>query len=77
MKPICTLLRPLESVNIVTKKVARAAVERSDICVVQAAGVVGESAVASVLTSAWLEKFGGDNLKDICRSYKDYCQRIK
>ena len=42
MKPICTLLRPLESVNIATKKVARAAVERSDICVVQAAGVVGE-----------------------------------
>jgi chorismate synthase len=77
MKPICTLIKPLDSVNIATKKLSKAAVERSDICVVQAAGVVAESATAYVLADAMLEKFGSDALKDIKRVYQVYLKRIK
>jgi len=77
MKPISTLLDPLDSVNIVTKKPSKAAVERSDICVVEAAGVVAESAVAFVLAEALLEKFGSDNLSDIKKAYQNYLKRIK
>jgi len=77
MKPICTLMNPLDSVNIITKKIAKAAVERSDICVVEAAGVVAESATAYVLADAFLEKFGSDALKDIKRVYQVYLKRIK
>ena len=76
MKPIATLMQPLDSVNIQTKKSAKAAVERSDICVVESAGVVAESACALVLADAFLEKFGGDCLKDIKVSYKNYLERI-
>ena len=76
MKPICTLMQPLDSINITTNKPAKAAVERSDICVVQAAGVVAESACAYVLTDAMLEKFGGDALKDIKENHKNYLKRI-
>jgi len=76
MKPISTLLHPLDSVNVSTKKAAKAAVERSDICVVEAAGVVAESAVAYVLADAFLEKFGGDNLSDIKLAYRNYQKRI-
>lgn len=77
MKPISTLLEPLDSVNISTHKTAKAAIERSDICVVEAAGVVAESAVAYTLADALLEKFGSDNLADIQRSYQSYLKRIK
>jgi len=77
MKPISTLLNPLESVNIVTKKSSKAVVERSDICVVEAAGVVAESAVAFVVTCAFLEKFGCDCLKDIKEGYKNYIKKIR
>jgi chorismate synthase len=76
MKPIATLMNPLDSVNISTKKVAKAAVERSDICVVESAGVVAESACALVLADAFLEKFGTDSLKDIKKSYTCYKDRI-
>jgi len=76
MKPISTLLEPLDSVNIITKKPARAAVERSDICVVEAAGVVAESILAYVLADTFLEKFAGDALLDIKESYKNYLKRI-
>ncbi len=76
MKPICTLINPLDSVNINTKKSHPAAVERSDTCVVEAAGVVAESAVAFVLTDAFLEKFGGDALTDIKANYNIYMKRI-
>ncbi|MFH1640525.1 MAG: chorismate synthase, partial [Candidatus Omnitrophota bacterium] len=61
MKPISTLLKPLPSVNINTKNPGKAAVERSDICVVQAAGVTAESACAFVLSDALLQKFGSDS----------------
>jgi chorismate synthase len=70
-------MNPLASVNIVTKKPARATVERSDICVVEAAGVVAESALAYVLADAILEKFGSDCLADIKKAYADYLKRIK
>jgi len=76
MKPISTLMSPLDSVNIYTKKSAKAATERSDICVVEAAAVVAESAAAFVLAQAFLEKFGSDCLKDIKESYKNYLKRI-
>jgi chorismate synthase len=76
MKPICTLMNPLDSVNINTKKYSKAATERSDTCVVEAAGVVAESAVAFVLADAFLEKFGADSLKDIKGSYQNYLKRI-
>jgi len=77
MKPISTLMNPLDSVNISTKRVSRAAVERSDICVVEAAGVVGEAAAAYVLADALLEKFGADSLADIKSAYKNYLKRIR
>jgi len=76
MKPISTLLAPLDSVNIMTKKSSPAAIERSDICVVQAAGVVAESTLAYVLADAFLEKFGGDTLTDIKENFKHYLKRI-
>lgn len=75
MKPIATLLNPLDSVNIRSKEVAKAAVERSDICVVESAGVVAEGAAALVLAEAFLEKFGGDCLEDIKSSYRSYLKR--
>ncbi|MDP2940707.1 MAG: chorismate synthase [Candidatus Omnitrophota bacterium] len=77
MKPISTLIKPLDSVNIKTKKSAKAAVERSDTCVVQAAGVVAESVCAHVLADAMLEKFGQDCLADIKTAYKNYLKRIR
>ena len=76
MKPIATLMHPLDSVHIQTKKIAKAAQERSDTCVVQAAGVVAESACAFVLADAFLEKFGADFLGDIKKSYINYKDRI-
>jgi chorismate synthase len=77
MKPICTLMEPLESVNIVTKSPSKASIERADICVVEAAGVVAESACAYVLADCLLEKFGADNLLDIKKAYQAYLRRIR
>jgi chorismate synthase len=77
MKPISTLMNPLDSVNVITKKPAKAATERSDVCVVEAAGVVAEAACAYVLADAFLEKFGGDSLPDIKLAYNNYIKRIK
>ncbi|MCX5693972.1 MAG: chorismate synthase [Candidatus Omnitrophica bacterium] len=76
MKPIATLMRPLDSVHIHTKKSAKAAVERSDTCVVESAGVVAESVCAFILADAFLEKFGSDSLSDIKHSYTNYLKRI-
>jgi chorismate synthase len=77
MKPISTLMKPLDSVNIKTNKSSKAAVERSDTCVVEAAGVVAESACAFVLADAILEKFGSDSLKEIKDNYKNYLKKIR
>ncbi|MDD5156195.1 MAG: chorismate synthase [Candidatus Omnitrophica bacterium] len=77
MKPICTLLKPLDSVDVKTGKSAKAAVERADICVVEAAGVIAEAGLAYVLADAFLEKFGADSLADIKKAYAAYQKRIK
>jgi len=65
MKPLSTLMRPLASVDIKTKEAVEAHIERSDVCAVPAAGVIGEAMMALVLADAFLEKFGGDSMKEI------------
>jgi chorismate synthase len=77
MKPIATLMNPLPSINLNSKKSAKAQVERSDTCVVQAAGVVAEGALAFVVADCLLEKFGSDSLVDIRQGYKAYLKRIR
>lgn len=77
LKPISTLRRPLESVDMATKEPASAAYERSDVAVVPAAGVVGEAMVAIVLAQAFLEKFGGDSLNESRRNYDAYIQQVR
>ncbi len=77
LKPISTLRRPLESVDLVTREPALAAYERSDVCVVPAAGVIGEAMVALVLAQAFLEKFGGDSLDETRRNYLGYMEQVK
>jgi len=65
MKPIATLARPLKSVDLATRKRVNSRYERSDVCAVPAASVIGESVIAPVLANAFLEKFGGDSLTEI------------
>lgn len=77
MKPIATLYQPLDSVDIVTKKPFKASVERSDICAVPAASVVGEAMVALEIANAILEKFGGDSIEEIKRNYESYLEYVK
>jgi chorismate synthase len=77
LKPISTLRRPLESVDLETREPALAAYERSDVCVVPAAGVIGEAMVALVLAQAFLDKFGGDSLTETSRNYESYLQQVK
>ncbi len=77
LKPISTLRKPLESVELETREPALAAYERSDVCVVPAAGVVGEAMVALVLATAVLEKFGGDSLRETKRNYEAYLEQVK
>jgi len=77
MKPISTLLNALPSVDIKTKKASKATVERSDICAVGPAGVVGEAVVAFELANAMLEKFGGDSLGEMKRNYEGYVKQVK
>src|SRR5271166_6099566 len=77
LKPISTLRRPLESVDLGTRDPALAAYERSDVAVVPAAGVIGEAMVALVLAQAFLEKFGGDSLLETKRNYDSYLAQVK
>ncbi len=77
VKPIPTLAKPLKSVDLATKATVEAHFERSDICIVPAAGVIGEAMLAIVLAEAILEKFGGDNLKETLRNYHSYLDSIK
>ena len=65
MKPISTLMKPLRSVDLTTLEEAPAAIERSDVCAVPAASVVGEAMVALVLAEAVLERFGGDSVAQL------------
>lgn len=72
MKPIATLYAPKKSVDIRTKEPREATIERSDICTVPAAGVVGEAVVAFEMAAAMVEKFGGDTLEEMRRNYESY-----
>ena len=79
MKPIPTLYNPLTSINIRTWQEERAQIERSDICAVPAAAVIGEAVAAWVIAGAFLEKFGGDTLQEVkagYRHYLDYLRRV-
>jgi chorismate synthase len=77
MKPISTLRKPLASVDLRTGEAASAAVERSDVCAVPAAAVIGESMVALVLADAFLEKFGGDSVEELRSNFEGYLTYLK
>jgi chorismate synthase len=72
LKPISTLKKPLRSVDINSKESSDAAYERSDVTVVPAAGVIGESMLAIVLANAMREKFGGDSIDEMKRNFDSY-----
>jgi chorismate synthase len=76
MKPISTLMRPLETVDVDTGETASAFRERSDVCAVPAAGVVAEQMVAYVLANEVMRKFGGDTATDVSNSFKAYRARL-
>ena len=77
LKPISTLRRPLQSVRFDTREVTKAAYERSDVCVVPAAGVAAEAMVALAFGRLLLEKFGGDSLRELKRNYDGYLEQIR
>jgi len=75
MKPISTLMKPLRSVDLTTMTESPATVERSDVCAVPAAAVVGEAMVAFVLADAVVEKFGGDSIEELVANWKAFRER--
>jgi chorismate synthase len=77
LKPISTLRRPLQSVDFASREPVKAAYERSDVCVVPAAGVAGEAMVALTLARCALEKFGGDSMTETLRNFKGYLEQVK
>ncbi|MGA7294693.1 MAG: chorismate synthase [Terriglobales bacterium] len=77
LKPISTLRRPLQSVDFSTREPVKAAYERSDVCVVPAAGVAAEAMVALTLAKCALEKFGGDSMKETKRNFEGYLEQLK
>ena len=77
LKPISTLRRPLASVRFDTREATKAAYERSDVCVVPAAGVAAEAMVALAFARLVLEKFGGDSLRELKRNYDNYVEQIR
>jgi chorismate synthase len=77
LKPISTLRRPLQSVDFASREPVKAAYERSDVCVVPAAGVAAESMVALTLAACALEKFGGDSIGETVRNFNGYCEQLK
>ncbi len=77
VKPLSTLPRALHSVDLKSKEEFQAQVERTDVSAIAAAGVVGEAMVAFVLAESFLEKFGGDSMKEITRNYRGYLQQLK
>ena len=77
MKPISTLMKGLNTIDISTKEAVKAATERSDVCAVPAAGVIGESVAAFTIASALLEKFGGDSVLEIKRNFQGYLTSLK
>jgi chorismate synthase len=77
MKPIATLMKPLRSVDLSAMSEAPAVIERSDVCAISAAAVVGEAVVSLVLADAFLEKFSGDSLGEIERNYAAATSRLQ
>jgi chorismate synthase len=77
LKPISTLRRPLASVDFESREPVKAAYERSDVCVVPAAGVAAEAMVALTLARCALEKFGGDSMLETTRNFKGYCEQLQ
>ncbi|HXW91111.1 MAG TPA: chorismate synthase [Terriglobales bacterium] len=77
LKPISTLRRPLQSVDFATRDPVKAAYERSDVCVVPAAGVAGEAMVALTLAGCALDKFGGDSMGETLRNFRGYRQQLE
>lgn len=77
LKPISTLRRPLQSVDFATREPVKAAYERSDVCVVPAAGVAAEAMVALTLARCALEKFGGDSMVETKRNFNGYLEQLK
>jgi chorismate synthase len=77
LKPISTLRRPLQSIDFATREPVAAAYERSDVCVVPAAGVAAESMVALTLARCALEKFGGDSIVETLRNFQGYRQQLE
>ena len=77
MKPLSTLRSPLASVDLVTKERVEAAVVRSDVTAVPAAGVIGEAMAAIVLADAMVEKFGGDSLAEMRAAYDAHARWVR
>lgn len=76
MKPISTLMQPLRTVDMATGDPAQAVRERSDVCAVPAAGVVGEQMVSVTLASEMLRKFGGDTVDEFTTAVENYRRRL-
>lgn len=76
MKPISTVPKALDTIDVATKEAAKAINQRSDVCAVPAAGVVGEAMLALVLADALLEKFGGDSLQEVQRNIQGYVNAL-
>jgi len=77
LKPISTLRRPLQSVDFATREPVKAAYERSDVCVVPAAGVAAEAMVALTLAACALDKFGGDSMDETLRNFEGYLGQLR
>ncbi len=77
MKPISTLLQGMDSVSLTTLAPERSDYERSDVCAVPAASVVAENVVAFELASVWMEKFGGDTVREVSAAYSRYCEAVR
>ena len=77
MKPISTVPKALDTIDVATGEAAKAINQRSDVCAVPAAGVVAEAMVALVLAEAVLEKFGGDSVAETRRNFNSYVESIR
>lgn len=77
MKPISTVPKALDTIDVKTGEAAKAINQRSDVCAVPAAGVVGEAMAALVLAEAVLEKFGGDSVQEVRRNFESYMQNLR
>ena len=77
MKPIPTLAKPLQSIDVGTKEAFPACVERSDVCAVPSASIVGEAAASLELAAAFIEKFGGDSIEEMLANYNSYMTYVR